>query len=648
MDVRPRAPKRPRSNGPAVMCGICGIVRADPHQPVDEADLAAMTWSLSHRGPDDQGFYLQGPVGLGHRRLAIIDLATGRQPLSNEDGSIWVVGNGEIYNFPELRPRLEQQGHVFRTRSDTEVILHAYETYGDRCVEHLNGMFAFALWDQGRRRLLLARDRVGIKPLYYTLQRQGLWFASELKALLTQAAVPRELDRRSLCYYLTYEYVPSPWSIFQGIYKLPPGHLLTYGNGRLQVERYWDFAVEQSEAEPRQTAATRLPELRRALQEAVRLELLADVPVGVLLSGGLDSSTIAALAAKEQGAELQTFAVGFADPSFDESQPARQVARWLGSRHHEITLTPAAMLALVPRLGELLDEPLGDSSFIPTFLLSRYVREHVKVALGGDGGDELLGGYPTLTAHLWMERYQRGLPRRLRRQLAAGLEAALPVSFDNISFDFKVRRFLAGQDLPPWQRQQLWLGSFTPAQQLELWAEPPPLREAAAQEPARLHWEACRAADLINRVFYSDLKLYLEGDILVKVDRASMANSLEVRVPLLNLHLLEFSARLARELKINGLTTKVLLRRAVQDLLPEAIIRRPKKGFNMPVARWLTGPLKPLAADLLAPDRLKRGGLFRPEYVQRLWQEHQSRRRDHRKLLWTLLAFELWREAWLR
>ena len=366
-----------------------------------------------------------------------------------------------------------------------------------------------------------------------------------------------------------------------------------------------------------------------------------------MLSGGLDSSSIAAMLAALNVSKIQTFSVGFNDPSFDESAHARLVAQQLGTEHHEITLTSQAMLELVPRLGGLLDEPLGDSSFIPTFLLSQFTRQHVKVALGGDGGDELLGGYPTLPAHLWMGVYQRFLPADLRQRLASWVSDNLPVSFNNISFDFKVRRFLQGHNLPPYSRHQFWMGSFTPQQKALLLNPALDLPKRTEAEPIWRHWQACPADDLINKVFYCDLKLYLEGDILAKVDRASMANSLEVRVPLLNAKLLDLSASLARHYKVGWLTTKYLLRRAMQDLLPPAIVRRRKKGFNMPVAKWLSGPLKPLATDLLAPDRLRRHGLFNPGYVQTLLQEHLTQRQDHRKLLWTLLAFELWYEAWL-
>lgn len=629
------------------MCGICGIVNADPNRPVEQAILARMTEAMRHRGPDAQGFYLNGPLGLGHRRLSIIDLATGQQPMANEDESIWLVFNGEIYNFPELRQQLAGLGHVFRTRSDAEVIIHAYEQYGRSCVEHFNGMFAFALWDQSRRELFLARDRVGIKPLYYACLPDGFLFASELRSLLAHPQTPRELDHQALSQYLSYEYVPSPRSIFRGVKKLPPGHTLTLADNRISLKQYWDFALDRSEAGPPRSLAECGADLRQALKEAVRLELIADVPVGVLLSGGLDSSSIAAMLAALKIPNIQSFAVGFEDPSFDESAAARLVAQRLGSKHHEITLTSQAMLELVPRLGALLDEPLGDSSFIPTFLLSQFTRQQVKVALGGDGGDELLGGYPTLPAHLWMGLYQRLLPARLRQGLAAWGSNHLPVSFNNISMDFKIRRFLQGHNLPPHSRHQFWMGSFTPAQKSLLLNPELNLAAKPAGEPIRGHWQACPAHNLLNKVFYCDLKLYLEGDILAKVDRASMANSLEVRVPLLNPKLLEFSAGLSPHLKVGWLTTKFLLRQAMQGVLPPEIVNRPKKGFNMPVAKWLTGPLKPLAADLLAPSRLKRHGLFRPDYVQTLWQEHLSRRQDHRKLLWTLLAFELWYDAWL-
>jgi asparagine synthase (glutamine-hydrolysing) len=629
------------------MCGICGILNSDPDRPVERAILIGMNEAMRHRGPDAQGLYLNGPLGLGHRRLSIIDLETGQQPMTNEDESLWLVFNGEIYNFPELRRQLVKRGHAFRTRSDSEVILHAYEEYGRSCVEHFNGMFAFALWDQSRRQLFLARDRVGIKPLYYACLPEGFLFASELKSLLAHPKTPRDLDHQALRQYLSYEYVPSPRSIFQGIKKLPPGHTLTLTDNRISLECYWDFALDQSETDHNRSLEVCLSELRQTLKEAVNLELIADVPVGVLLSGGLDSSSIAAMLAALNVSKIQTFSVSFNDPSFDESAHARLVAQQLGTEHHEITLTSQAMLELVPRLGGLLDEPLGDSSFIPTFLLSQFTRQHVKVALGGDGGDELLGGYPTLPAHLWMGMYQRFLPADLRQGLASWVSDNLPVSFNNLSFDFKVRRFLQGHNLPPYSRHQFWMGSFTPQQKALLLNPALDLPESAEAEPIRRHWQACPADDLINKVFYCDLKLYLEGDILAKVDRASMANSLEVRVPLLNAKLLDLSAGLARHFKVGWLTTKYLLRRAMQDLLPPAIVRRRKKGFNMPVAKWLSGPLKPLATDLLAPDRLRRHGLFNPGYVQTLWQEHLTQRQDHRKLLWTLLAFELWYEAWL-
>jgi asparagine synthase (glutamine-hydrolysing) len=629
------------------MCGICGIVNSDPGQPVAKAILAGMNEAMRHRGPDAQGYYLKGPLGLGHRRLSIIDLAGGQQPMTNEDESLWLVFNGEIYNFPELRRQLLQAGHVFRTSSDSEVILHAFEEYGDCCVEYFNGMFAFAIWDHKQNRLFLARDRVGIKPLYYACLPEVFLFASELKSILAHPKMSRNLDFQALSQYLSYEYVPSPHSIFQQVKKLPPGHFLTLTGNRIQVNRYWDFDLRPSESKKKRDVQGSLAKLRQALKEAVRLELIADVPVGLLLSGGLDSSSIAVMLKELEIPKIQSFSVSFEDPSFDEGKYARLVAQQLGSEHHDITLTSRAMLEMVPRLGELLDEPLGDSSFIPTFLLSQFTRQYVKVALGGDGGDELLGGYPTLQAHLGMEAYQRFLPVKLRQHLAPWVTKQLPVSFDNISFDFKVKRFLGGQNLPPYSRHQFWMGSFSSAQK-SLVLNPDFYHPLGPEtEPIYRHWHTCPAKDLLNKVFYCDLKLYLEGDILAKVDRASMANSLEVRVPLLNARFLDFSAGLSRDLKAGWLTTKYLLRRAMQGLLPPEIVRRRKKGFNMPVAKWLTGPLKPLATDILAPARLKRHGIFNAKYVQTLLHEHLSRRQDNRKLLWTLISFELWYDAWM-
>lgn len=628
------------------MCGICGVLNFQRNQPVDPDILAAMKEALRHRGPDEEGSYLDGPVGLGHCRLSIIDLETGRQPIHNENRTIWIVFNGEIYNAPDLRVQLEKLGHSFYTRSDTEVIVHAYEQYGVESAKFLNGMFAFAIWDSSRQRLFMARDRVGVKPLYHAELNGTLLFGSELKAILAHPAIERKIDVTALNQYLTFEYVPTPRTIFRGINKLPPGHTLTHEKGRTKVEQYWDTRLARSETGPPRSQGEYLADLRQILREVVRKELISDVPLGVLLSGGIDSSAVAAMMTELTPGNVKSFSVGFEDPSFDESNYARQVARHLGTDHHEITLTSQMMLDLVPRIAEILDEPLGDSSIIPTSLLSDFTRQHVKVALGGDGGDELFAGYSTLQAHRLLEYYQRFLPRVIRRRVVPWIVEKLPVSFDNVSTDFKLRRFTAGQWDPPVVRHHIWLGSFTAAQRRALLGPLGDGHENDADDLARYYAGASGAQEMINQILYCDLKLYLEGDILPKVDRASMAHSLEVRVPLLNATMLEFVDQIPHHFKLRGFTTKYLLRRALRDLLPASILRRGKKGFNMPVAKWLNGPLKPLAEEMLSQERLKEGGLFNPAYVRGLLDDHQARRRDNRKLLWTLLVFELWRERW--
>ena len=629
------------------MCGLCGVLNFDGQAPVDREGLAAMTATLRQRGPDDLGYYLSGPVGLGHRRLSIIDLETGHQPLSNEDGSIWIVYNGELYNYPEIRASLEKAGHRFATTSDTEVIVHAYEEYGADCLVAMNGMFAFAIWDSQRRRLLLARDRLGIKPLYYARLPQCLVFGSEVKALLAHPHFERRLDITALNLYLSLEYVPTPYSIFAGVHKLPPGHFLLVEGSDLRPQRYWDLHLGKREPRSTRTLAECTTEVRQLLHDAVKMELIADVPVGVLLSGGIDSSAVAAMMTRASTRPVPSFSVAFDDPSFDESAHAKLVARHLGTEHHEFPLSADTALHLLPEIMAGLDEPLGDSSIIPTYCLSRFTKEHVKVALGGDGGDELFGGYSTLQAHRLADYYQRLAPGWLRGLVEPWVLKKLPVSFDNLSFDFKVRRFLRDYSLPPVVRHHRWLGSFTSEEKARLLN---PLAGESREEVAGLverHAHQAHTQDPFNQVLYCDLKLYLEGDILVKVDRASMANSLEVRVPLLNRLLVEYAAHLPHSFKLHGLTTKFLLRQALKGILPEPILRRGKKGFNAPVAKWFAGPLKPLLEDLLSSRRLKQQGLFQPDYVTTLIKEHQGRHRDHRKLLWTLVAFQMWYENWI-
>ncbi len=628
------------------MCGICGVVYEEKERQVNAGVIDIMTATISHRGPDLQGVYLQGNVGLGSRRLSIIDLDSGKQPIHNEDKTIWVIFNGEIYNYRELTNSLAKRGHRFYTATDTEVLVHGYEEFGDEFLLHLNGMFALALWDSNQQRLILARDRLGIKPLFYTLQDDALIFGSELKTLLAYPNVSRSIDLVALNEYLSFEYVPTPRTIFQGISQLPPGHTLSFHQGKIDIQQYWDVNLARSENLQPKPLGEYEQELLEVLRNAVRKEMVSDVPVGVLLSGGLDSSTVAALMSEVAPGSVKSFSISFDDPSFDESNYARQVAHYLHTEHHELTLTPELALELVPKLSKVLDQPLGDSSIIPTFLLSQFTGHHVKVALGGDGGDELFAGYSTLQAHRLVEYYESLLPGFVRHHLVPQLVDRLPVSFDNISLDFKLRRFLGGRGVPIVMRHHLWLGSFNIAQKQKLLQPWTQLREKDTYQVTFEHQRNSRTQEAVNQLLYCDLKLYLEGNILPKVDRASMANSLEVRVPFLNHSLVEYVSTLPHNLKIKGLTTKYILRRAMKGRLPDSVLNRGKKGFNMPVAKWFTGTLRPLIEDLLAPAKLKREGFFNTDYVQQLLQEHMSGQRDHRKLLWTLLVFELWYEHW--
>ena len=628
------------------MCGICGIITLDPQRQIQSVTLQNMTQIMHHRGPDEQGIFCQGGAGLGSCRLSIIDLAGGRQPIANEDETKWIVFNGEIYNYQELRGYLEKREHQFRTRTDTEVILHLYEEHGRECVQHLDGIFAFAIWDEIQRELFIARDRTGIKPLYYTLVNDQLIFGSELKVILAHPDVPRDIDLISLNEYLSYEYVPTPRTILRDIYRLEPGHTLYFNAHGLHKAQYWNVSLARSELRPPVHWRDYAAKLYDVLHTAVQRELVSDVPVGVLLSGGLDSSTIAALMVDLYPGRVKSFSVGFEEDSFDESPYAQQVATHLGTEHHELVLTSQKAAEMVPAITDFLDEPFGDSSLIPTYLLSRFASEQVKVVLGGDGGDELFAGYPTLAAHRLIEYYERIVPWGLRAHVAPRVLSAVPVSFNNISLDFRLRRFLAGRGVSLQARHHRWLGSFVDDEKQHLlqdWLKPV-LRDTYASSYA--HARECDARLPLNQILYNDMKLYLEGDILFKVDRASMAASLEVRVPFLNRAVINFATELPLELKLHRLTGKFLLKKSMQDALPANIIHRKKKGFNMPVAYWLTGHLKDLTLDMLSEERIQRQGLFNPDYVQQLLDDHFDRKRDNRKLLWTMLVFQLWYEKY--
>jgi len=603
---------------------------------------------LAHRGPDDRDSLLHGPVGLASRRLSIIDLVEGRMPMSNEDGTIWIVYNGEIYNFVELRKRLETRGHIFRTRSDTEVILHAYEQYGVDCLDHFNGMFSFAVHDRARGRLFLARDRLGEKPLHYYWDGGLFVFASEIKALLEHPDVPRNLDSLSLSKYLTYEFVPAPHALFKGLLKLKPGCCmeLDLQSRALKLNRYWDIPLTDDPINYRHIEG-HAEELLHRLDQSVQSRLVSDVPVGVFLSGGIDSSTVAALAARHHTGPLRAFTISFDDPSFDETGYAREAARHIGVNHEVEPCRVDDIITEIPAIIDRLDEPIGDASFLPTFILSRFAARHVKVVLGGDGGDELLAGYPTYQA-LKLVRYYNVLPTGVRAALNS-LAGILPVSLANISFDFKVKQLLRGAGVSEEVMFFLWLGSFTESEKGRLLS--PALRAEIMTENAFEDlFDYIKESNLKNemeRALYLSAKLYLQDDILVKVDRASMANSLEVRAPFLEHTLVEFISRLPTFFKLHGLTTKYVLKKAVGQILPAKIIRRPKKGFGIPVGRWINGPLRDLFDDVLSADSIRREGIFDASFVRQLLDEHRKGRKDNRKLLWTLFVFQLWRRRWL-
>jgi asparagine synthase (glutamine-hydrolysing) len=621
------------------VCGIAGLVAASDGSPVDEPALRAMTAALAARGPDGEGYHLVPGCGLGHRRLAIIDVEGGHQPLYSEDGQIAVVCNGEIYNFQPLRAELESLGHAFKTRSDSEVLAHGYEQWGDGILDRIEGMFALAIWDANNRRLLLARDRMGEKPLYYApTPGGGLAFASELRSLRHAPGVSGDIDPSALARYLVFEYVPSPQSMLVGVSKLEPGYKLVARPGQPpQASRYWDldFPDEDLRVNDVESAtAVLLGELRRSVKE----RLVSDVPLGVFLSGGLDSSTVAALAAEVRGRDLDTFSIGFEDPSYDESNEARRVAQHIGSRHHEDRLSPQVLLEILPAIGKLLDEPIGDGSIVPTHLLARFARKSVTVALGGDGGDELFAGYPTFQAE-WLAQVP-GVAN------IAGLAArALPVKLGYFSLDFKLKQFAKGTGLDGPRRHQAWLGSFAPKDAVAALA--PDVARAASGDlydviDRRL--SHCHSRDRWDRLMYFYAKGYLADQVLAKVDRATMAVGLEGRAPLLDSKIVGLACRLTPHLRLRGMQTKFLLKRAMRGILPDATLDRKKQGFAMPIGRWLKGELRSFMEYQLAPSRIR--DHFEPSVVRKLIDEHIAGQADHRKPLWTILAFQTWLEAW--
>jgi asparagine synthase (glutamine-hydrolysing) len=609
------------------VCGICGI--ATTHGAADVETLRAMAERLAHRGPDSAGEHVDGGIALAARRLSILDLEHGDQPIANEDGSCVVVQNGEIYNYPELRRELERAGHQLLTRCDTEAFVHLYEEHGIGFAERLRGMFAVAIWDARRQRLVLARDRYGIKPLYYRHVGDELRFASELRAL------PRgEIDLDALEAFLAFNSIPAPYSIFRDVRKLPAGHVLIWENGAVTLERYARPGPAAADELRDGDEAELVEELRARLRDSVRAHLLSDVPVGVLLSGGVDSAALAALAAQETPEPVHTFTIGFAERSFDERDDARRVAERYGTNHHELLVRPDPEL-LLQALADAFDEPFADSSALPTYLVSQLAAEHVKVALSGEGGDELFGGYYTYVADLAAD-HLAPLARAVRP-----LVEALPASTRKASIDYKAKRFVRAAHLPPLERHHGWKEIFSAEARAELTGR------RTAFDPVdvyRARYSETAGAPQLARLQDVDFGVYLVDDLLVKTDRASMAHSLEARVPFLDPLVTSLAFALPTRLKVRGLAKKVLLRKAVEPLLPSEVVHGRKRGFSIPAAAWLRGELEPFARETLAPENLRRQGFFEPEPVVRLLDEHVAGGEDWSRQLWGLLAFTLWHE----
>ena len=610
------------------MCGICGLVALDGSE-VEAARLPAMSSSLAHRGPDSEGSFVDGPVALAARRLAVVDLPGGNQPVANEDGSVRVLLNGEVYNHLELRADLARSGHTFTTASDTEVLVHLYEERGPAFVQELRGMFAVALWDAGRRRLLLARDPFGIKPLYHRSEHGVLAFASELRALPAG-----EVDLRALQASLALNRVPAPLSIRRGTQKLPPGHLLVWERrGEPRVECFARPRPVPAEDVRLGEEAELAEELRARLRDSVRAQLRADVPVGVLLSGGVDSGALAALATLESGRRVSTFTVGFEEASFDELGAARKVAARYDTDHHEIVLRPHA--SMLPEVAAAFDEPLGDSSAVAAYLVSKLASEHVKVVLTGEGGDELFGGYYTYLADVLAPRIGSAVG------MLRPLVDALPSSERRGSIVYGAKRFVRFGHLPPLERHCSWKEILSADARAELLR--PELRAAYDPlAPARARFADTVGSEELARLQDIDLGGYLVDDLLVKTDRATMAHSLEARVPYLDEAVANFALALPTRLKVRGWAKKRLLRRAVAPLLPSSVASARKRGFSIPAAAWLRGPFLPFVRDALSPETVRRQGLFEPRAVSRLLETHVAGREDLSRPLWGLLMFALW------
>ena len=631
------------------MCGTCGIFRLSLDAAPINSLIDRMTETIFHRGPDDYGTWQNERVALGSRRLSIIDLSrAGRMPMSNEDGSIQISYNGEVYNFQELKCRyaLEERGHIFRSRTDTEVLLHLYEELGLDMVKELNGMYAIAIWDGRTQTLHLIRDRYGIKPLFYQQDQDYFRFGSEIKAILADPHVPRRPNHQALHDFLTFNYIPGQQTAFDGIYEVPPAHWMSINaQGKIRLERYWDLTFEADNTIDEATAISHAGEL---MDKAVQRRLISDVPIGVLLSGGMDSSVMAALMAKHTPEPIHTYSIGFEDASFNELPYARIVARHFNTLHREVTITPQKVRDLLPNYLTYIDEPYGDGSAIPTYLVCQLAKEEVTVVLSGEGGDEAFAGYETYSAYQ-VSKWFKQIPRWVRQGVMAPMINRLPTSDKKLSLEFKMKRFIGGQDLTPPQAHLWWRIVLTEQQKLGLY--PPELRHRLTTQAAERHfvetYERLNSRDTLSRLMYLDSTIFLPDDLMIKNDRMSMAHSLEARVPMTDPELTEFMAQVPPHLKMPRLRKKHLMRRAMEGILPSEILNKKKVGLEMPYSRWFKADLKELLLDYLNPTSLTNTSLFQPQPIQTIIDEHLTGRMDHGRALWGLLNYMMWHELYI-
>ncbi|MBI4687017.1 MAG: asparagine synthase (glutamine-hydrolyzing) [Nitrospirae bacterium] len=625
------------------MCGIAGII--DISSTPERSLIERMCRVMKHRGPDGEGYYTDNNAALGHRRLSIIDLEGGKQPMSNEDGTIWITFNGEIYNFSEIKDELSRKGHRFKTRSDTETIIHAYEEYGEECVKKFRGMFAFGLWDSKRKILFIARDRLGKKPLYYYNDDKKIIFASELKAVLQDRSINREFDRAALVDYLTYNYIPFPETIFKDIYKLPPGHYMTVdveSDLSLTIKQYWDIQYNPDYSVSEDEWAERL---REKLKEAVKIRLISDVPLGAFLSGGIDSSAVVSLMSMVQGSRVKTFSIGFKEEEFSELRYAREVADKFGTEHIEMIVEPDA-IEMLPALSWEFDEPFADSSAIPTYYVSKMAREHVTVILSGDGGDETFAGY---RRYQWARDMQRHdwMPACLKKMLFGFPASVLPEGV-------KGKGMLEHLSKDPFERFA-GLNTFSDKHYLKSLLHRDVLAGVQQNSNGKLpdytylrkFYDGCNSKDYLTRIQYTDTKTYLAEDILTKVDRASMLCSLETRAPLLDHEVVELVASVPASLKIKDGETKYILKKAMTSILPDSILYRKKMGFGVPLVHWFKNDLTGYARETLLSKGAKERGIFNPDYIEGMLNSHQKTGRDLSARIWALLFFEHWCRNWI-